>query len=229
MSTRSSSRRGRWRSSDDAAPAKNRHRRAELVDLLELVRYEQNRQSLTRPTGRRAAKSSRLWLTVIPEVGSSRISTLIPAAEQPDDLELLPLSDRQASGDRRRIQSEAKAPAGLDQFGARLGHRAPASQTEVLGRRERKADKRLLVKHPDSGRQRLLRGTRARSALPSRITEPLSGETIPERIFINVDLPAPFSPRMECRVPAGSSRFIPSLATRLPNRLVMSETRSVMM
>src|ERR1700691_3569096 len=49
---------------------------------------------------------------------------------------------------------------------------------------------------------------------------PASGTTSPDRIFINVDLPAPFSPRMPMTSPEFTLKSIASLAIGAPNLLL---------
>ena len=51
---------------------------------------------------------------------------------------------------------------------------------------------------------------------------PASGRTRPISIFISVDLPAPFSPRMPWMRPLCSARLTWSQATTRPKRLEMS-------
>ena len=50
---------------------------------------------------------------------------------------------------------------------------------------------------------------------------PSSGRCIPYRIFISVDLPAPFSPTSACTVPARTAKCTSLLATTPGKRLVM--------
>ena len=60
-------------------------------------------------------------------------------------------------------------------------------------------------------------GSRIRTSRPSRTMLPASGSTTPARIFIRVDLPAPFSPTRACAAPGSSASETPSRAMLLPN------------
>src|SRR5215203_2056452 len=55
-------------------------------------------------------------------------------------------------------------------------------------------------------------GDDSRAAVSPMRTSPLSGCTAPARIFIRVDLPAPFSPTTACTVPASTARSTPTRA-----------------
>src|SRR5512144_2077001 len=57
---------------------------------------------------------------------------------------------------------------------------------------------------------------------PSKTTVPLSFSYTPERIFIRVDLPAPFSPTRPCTVPRLTSSDTPSSAFTPGNDLETS-------
>src|SRR3954454_23408800 len=57
---------------------------------------------------------------------------------------------------------------------------------------------------------------------PCKRISPASGSTNPMSIFINVDLPAPFSPRMPWMRPDRSERLTRSQAMTFPKRLEMS-------
>src|SRR6476619_7098473 len=46
------------------------------------------------------------------------------------------------------------------------------------------------------------------------------------RIFISVDLPAPFSPTSACTSPRSTEKFTPSSATEAPKRFVIPSMRS---
>ena len=61
---------------------------------------------------------------------------------------------------------------------------------------------------------------------PSRKTSPLSGAYSPNRIFMSVLLPAPFSPSRACISPAWTSKSIESLASTPGKRLVMPRISS---
>ena len=58
---------------------------------------------------------------------------------------------------------------------------------------------------------------------------PSSARYSPYRTFIRVDLPAPFSPRRQWISPGSTTRSMWSLATRLPNRLVIPRSSSFML
>ena len=57
---------------------------------------------------------------------------------------------------------------------------------------------------------------------PSRMIRPEVGCSTPERIFISVDLPAPFSPKRVVTVPRWISKFTPLSARVPPYVLTMS-------
>src|SRR5918996_5554170 len=65
------------------------------------------------------------------------------------------------------------------------------------------------------------RGVGSTSGVPSSRISPASREHAPLRIFISVDLPAPFSPRSTCTSPRRSSKLTWSLASTPGNRLVI--------
>src|SRR5689334_3755534 len=64
------------------------------------------------------------------------------------------------------------------------------------------------------------RGDRISTAWPLMLTVPLSREIAPPRIFINVDLPAPFSPIRATISPAPTLKLTLSSATTPGNRLL---------
>ena len=61
---------------------------------------------------------------------------------------------------------------------------------------------------------------------PSTSMVPESGFWTPYRIFISVDLPAPFSPTIACTVPARTSMSMSWLAMTPGNRLPMPRSRT---
>src|SRR3954463_7213261 len=65
------------------------------------------------------------------------------------------------------------------------------------------------------------RGEWKRMGRPLTRISPSSGRMLPARIFISVDLPAPFSPIRACTVPGRIRRLTPSSATTPGYRLVM--------
>src|SRR5579862_7864198 len=69
-------------------------------------------------------------------------------------------------------------------------------------------------------------GLRSRIGRPSMRISPSSGWVSPYRTFMSVVFPAPFSPSSAWICPAGTSRSIPSLATKLPKRLVIPRSLS---
>ena len=54
------------------------------------------------------------------------------------------------------------------------------------------------------------------TGLPSRMISPEVGATTPERIFIRVDLPAPFSPKSVVTLPRWMSKLTPLSAWIAP-------------
>src|SRR5258708_24865805 len=60
-----------------------------------------------------------------------------------------------------------------------------------------------------------------------RVTEPLVGSSSPVRIFINVDLPAPFGQDTAYRRPARKVQVTSSNSTRGPKRMDMLFTESI--
>src|SRR5262245_60989033 len=65
------------------------------------------------------------------------------------------------------------------------------------------------------------RGLPISTVLPSISIVPASFDTAPLRIFMSVDLPAPFSPSSTCTSPRCTARSTPSSATTPGNRLQM--------
>ena len=59
------------------------------------------------------------------------------------------------------------------------------------------------------------------TGFPSIKIAPLSGLWMPPKIFIRVDLPAPFSPMSACTSPQRTSKFTWSLASTSGKRLTM--------
>ncbi len=64
------------------------------------------------------------------------------------------------------------------------------------------------------------------TGVPSTTISPASGTYRPYRVFIRVDLPAPFSPSSAWISPGSKVRSIASLATSGPNRLVIPRSSS---
>jgi hypothetical protein len=64
-------------------------------------------------------------------------------------------------------------------------------------------------------------GLRSFTSSPLIAMVPSSGGCMPYRIFIRVDLPAPFSPQMACTSPAVTVRLTSELATTPGKRLVI--------
>ena len=56
---------------------------------------------------------------------------------------------------------------------------------------------------------------------PLTVMVPSSGWCMPYRVFIRVDLPAPFSPTRACTVPRRTLMLMSELATTPGNRLVI--------
>src|SRR5262245_17923267 len=69
------------------------------------------------------------------------------------------------------------------------------------------------------------RGVASRIGVPSRTISPASGMTRPARMFISVDLPAPFSPRTPSTSLAASDSDTSSLATT-PGKLFVTPRSS---
>ena len=86
----------------------------------------------------------------------------------------------------------------------------------------------VLVDHPDAGVDRLARVRRRCAASPSMRISPESGRYRPDRMFIRVVLPAPFSPSRPRTSPRSAEIEIRSLARTPGNRLVMSLSSSRM-
>ena len=59
------------------------------------------------------------------------------------------------------------------------------------------------------------------TTFPSTRISPASGRSIPERMLIRVDLPAPFSPSRQCTSPCRAASEMSSFARTPGNRLVM--------
>src|SRR5579884_252478 len=71
-----------------------------------------------------------------------------------------------------------------------------------------------------------VRGPSIATGAPSTSIVPPSAGCAPARIFISVDLPAPFSPTSACTSPASTSNVTPSSARTPGNDLTMSRIRS---
>ena len=138
------------------------------------------------------------------------------------DLDHLPLRQRQCR--QRRIGAEIGAdarqkrrdhlalPLGIDEV---QGPAAPrlAADKDIGGHVEIVEQVEFLMHEGDARR----RCSRPRSAphgpTPSTVIVPLSGAMMPPRIFISVDLPAPFSPTRPMTSPGRTSMEKPSSAT----------------
>src|SRR4051794_24805077 len=64
------------------------------------------------------------------------------------------------------------------------------------------------------------------TSAPSTSIVPSSGRCMPYKIFIRVDLPAPFSPQSACTSPRRTLMFTSRLATTPGNRLVIDVSRT---
>src|SRR6516225_9338835 len=65
-------------------------------------------------------------------------------------------------------------------------------------------------------------GERMVTLAPSMLMVPESGRSIPDRMLIRVDLPAPFSPSRQCTSPCRTVTLTRSFARTPGNRFVMS-------
>ena len=162
---------------NDLAPAHDCDRAAELVDLFELVRHEENHQTLGGELSQSVEEMVRWW-PVMPEVGSSRMSSLIPRARSRtisscwrSPIERLRVT---APGSRRKPSSRLLS----EQLGG-LGRDPTSFPAGSSPDGERQADQRLLCQHPDPGGERAGQEIRSGSASrPSQI-RPCRGEAIP--------------------------------------------------
>ena len=86
----------------------------------------------------------------------------------------------------------------------------------VLGDRHVGQQRRVLVHHRDP---EILRRRRRQpdDGFTLKTIEPVSGSIAPDAIFINVDLPAPFSPRSACTSPGMTSNAT-SLSAATPSK-----------
>ena len=88
-----------------------------------------------------------------------------------------------------------------DRAGAAAARRLHAEE-DVLGDREVRRERQLLVDHRHARRGAPPAARPARTAAPSSFISPASGCSAPERTFMSVLLPAPFSPTSACTSPA---------------------------
>ena len=139
---------------DDPTAAHDGDLRAELLDLLELVRDEDDAHPVRRELTQRREQEVAL-------VGGDARRRLVededvrPEPEQSRDLDLLALADRERA--RRRIQVEPEAEA-VAKDGDRLArataveaHAARAGRQDVVEDRHRQEEEGVLVEHPDAG------------------------------------------------------------------------------
>ena len=121
------------------------------------------------------------------------------AVERLEDLDALLLADRQLADRRQRIDMEPEFLGERADVGDRLvaveadaGPRLGAEH-DILVDGEGRDQREMLEHHADAGVDRLARIGKT-TGLPSSRSSPRSGCSMPNRIFISVDLPAPFSP-----------------------------------
>ena len=112
-----------------------------------------------------------------------------------------------------------RARAGLDVEAAPAG--GLGAEHDVLEHGQVVGEHEVLVHHADAGGDGVGGRGEAHRARRRRVIVPSSGFCIPYRIFISVDLPAPFSPTTACTSPGRTTRSTSRLATTPGNRLPM--------
>ena len=139
------------------------------------------------------------------------------ASEALDELDALTQAGREIADAPIRIDAEAVVLGGLDHLltGAAAVEAGVVAEQHVLPHREGVDEAEVLVDHADA---QIGRGLRVvdHVSRPASVIVPRSGWTSPIRIFISVDLPAPFSPRMPWIRPACRCRSTSSQATTRP-------------
>ncbi len=155
------------------------------------------------------------------------------AVQRLEDLDPLPLADRQAADPRLRLHRQAEALRHLQQPGARrvaareglpqrLGaHQHVVEHAEVVGQRE------VLVHHADAGGQRRLRVARRASGRPKTSMLARVGHVVAEQDRHQRRLAGAVLAEQRQHL-AGLQRRArsPSLATSVPKRLVMPRSGS---
>ena len=214
-----------------AAVAQHRHAVAQLEDLVEPVRDEDDAAALRDEVARRPEDALDLRLAQgrgrLVEDQQARV-----ADEQPGDLDELPLADRERL-DRRPELARGGGRAGR-------GRRARAPRGGACGRAAARRARRGRCCPRRSARERgSAPGSRARSRAPARpagsgarapapskrIT-PSSGRTRPTSAFTSVLLPAPLCPQIACTSPARTSSDSPCTARTGPYDFERSTTSS---
>ena len=143
-----------------------------------------------------------------------------------DDLDHLLLGDREPA--HRRARAEARLADLLEQRGRLTLHRLAvddpvlerlAADEHVLGHVAVRQQVELLIDDPDRRRPAPAAGCVKETSSPSILIVPSSGACTPARVFISVDLPAPFSPTIAWTSPAFRSRSTPC-RTSTPTKLL---------
>ena len=164
---------------------------------------------------RRVANSASDSCGVRTAVGSSRMSDVRPAREDPQDLDELLLADRQVGDLRADVEVHPEpldhSLGALDQLARLADQRCVArSDVEVLGDANRSTSRKCWWTMPMPSRVACF-GERIWQVSPSTTNSPRSGWTSPPSTLISVVLPAPFSPSTAWTSPAMAVKSIPSL------------------
>ena len=122
------------------------------------------------------------------------------AVEHLEDLDPLLLADRELPdlGPRVDPQPECARPGRRSprrSAGPQQEARRSQAEQHVLGHRLRRDQREVLVDHPDARPRSRRAATRTSTGSPSTPDLPASGRYRPDRMFMSVLLPAPFSPR----------------------------------
>ncbi len=187
--------------------------------LLEPVRDVEDRDAVgaTARAGRRTGARSPRSLSA--EFGSSRISTRGRSSSTRQSSTSCRSPMPQAADDGVRVGTSGRSRRSIGR--ALRSHRGAIDQPEarrlavgeqVGQHRAVREEAQLLVDDADAGARASARRRRARTARRRAGSSPRVGRTAPARIFISVDLPAPFSPTTAWTVPATTSRSTPASA-----------------
>ena len=207
---------GHRRRRPPSAPSRSTvNRSATRLHLFEEVRDVDDRLALLAQPGAPAANSASAsaWARLL--VGSSSTSTRQPTATARAISTICCAAIGSRPPARRGGCADGAAPPAR---AAPLPHRAsiddaqradePAAaarlhaEQDVLGHRQVRRQRQLLVDHRHARRAARPAARPARSGAPSSSISPASGWIAPDSTFISVLLPAPFSPTSACTSPA---------------------------
>ena len=195
----------------------------DLQRLLEVVGDVDDRHARGRSGRGSTLNSTSTSVALSAEVGSSMIRMRAFDRQGAGDLDDLLLAEPQVLDQGR----SGRCPPRARRISARVWRSSSAKSTPVRGAdlaahedvvadAQVRREAELLVDDRDAAVARLRRWRRSSTGSPSRTISPEVGRSTPERIFISVDLPAPFSPNSVVTLPRWMSKLTPLSAWMPP-------------